>query len=71
MIGSTTMRLGSKSTTITAFPLPDVQPEPEVGDGWVRFRQTAGGRTGVPTPRRVSHPPFVQVDHRSPGAPCS
>ena len=61
MIGSTTMRLGSKSTTIAAFPLPDVRPEPEVGDGWVRFTQTAGGRTGVPTPRRVSHPPFVQV----------
>jgi cyclic nucleotide-binding protein len=61
MIGSTTMRLGSKATTITAFPLPDIQPEPEVGDGWIRFRQTAGGRTGVPTPRRVNHPPFVQV----------
>jgi hypothetical protein len=61
MIGSTTMRLGSKSTTITAFPLPDIQAEPEIGDGWVRFVQTAGGRTGVPTPRRVNHPPFVQV----------
>src|SRR5215213_8400973 len=62
MIGSTTMRLGSKSTTITAFPLPDVRPEPEVGDGWVRFTQTAGGRTGVPTPRRVAKPPFIQYN---------
>jgi hypothetical protein len=61
MIGSTTMRLGSRSTTITAFPLPDIQAEPEVGDGWVRFVQTAGGRTGVPTPRRVNHAPFVQI----------
>jgi hypothetical protein len=26
----------------------------------VRFRQTAGGRTGVPAPRRVAHPPFVK-----------
>jgi hypothetical protein len=61
MIGSTTMRLGSRSTTVTAFPLPDIQAEPEVGDGWVRFVQTAGGRTGVPTPRRVNHAPFVQI----------
>jgi len=61
MIGSTTMRLGSRSTTITAFPLPDIQTEPEVGDGWVRFVQTAGGRTGVPTPRRVNRAPFVQI----------
>ena len=33
---------------------------PEVGDKWVRFVQTAGGRTGLPAPRRVRHPPFVQ-----------
>ena len=64
MIGSTTMRLGSRSTTIAAFPLPDVRPEPEVGDGWVRFAQTAGGRTGVPTPRRVQ-PPAVRAGHRA------
>ena len=31
-----------------------------MGDGWVRFQQTAGGRTGVPAPRRVAKPPFVQ-----------
>jgi hypothetical protein len=61
MIGSTTMKVGSKSATFAAVALPDLRPEPEVGDGWVRFVQTAGGRTGVPAPRRVSHPPFVQV----------
>ena len=58
-IGSTTMNVGRKMT-FEAVPLPDLQGEPEVGDGWVRFTQTAGGRTGVPAPRRVSHPPFVQ-----------
>lgn len=58
-IGSTSMKVGRKMT-FEAVPLPDRQAEPEVGDGWVRFRQTAGGRTGVPAPRRVSHPPFVQ-----------
>ena len=28
--------------------------------GWVRFTQTAGGRTGVPAPRTVRRAPFVQ-----------
>jgi hypothetical protein len=30
------------------------------GDGWVRFTQTVGGRTGVPAPRPVRSKPFVQ-----------
>ncbi len=58
-IGSTTMKVGKK-LTFEAVPLPDRQSQPEVGDGWVRFTQTCGGRTGVPAPRRVNHPPFVQ-----------
>ena len=29
-------------------------------DTEVRFVQTTGGRTGLPAPRRVKHPPFVQ-----------
>ena len=60
-IGSTTLRLGGKSVTLAAVPLPDRQAAPEVGDGFVRFVQTAGGRTGAPAPRRVNHPPFIQV----------
>jgi hypothetical protein len=60
VIGSTTMGLGSASATFQAVAYHDIRPEPEVGDGWVRFRQTAGGRTGVPAPRRVAKPPFVQ-----------
>jgi hypothetical protein len=40
--------------------MPTLQPDPEVGDGWVRFAQTAGGRTGAPAPRRVRGKPFVQ-----------
>ena len=31
-----------------------------VGEGWVRFTQTAGGRTGLPAPRRVRRRPFIQ-----------
>jgi hypothetical protein len=60
MIGSTTVKLGA-SVTVAAVALPDIEHEPEVGDGFVRFRLTSGGRTGVPAPRRVNRPPFVQV----------
>ncbi|MBA2417834.1 MAG: cyclic nucleotide-binding domain-containing protein [Nocardioidaceae bacterium] len=61
LIGSTTLRLGPSSATFTAFSYPDLQNEPEVGDGWVRFRQTVGGRTGAPMPRTVRRPPYVQL----------
>lgn len=59
-MGSTTVRLGGRAVEFAAFALPDLQPEPDVGDGWVRFVQTAGGRTGVPAPRRVARPPYAQ-----------
>lgn len=59
-IGSTTLRLGPKGVTVPGVPLPDLQAEPEVREGSVRFVQTAGGRTGVPAPRRVRRKPFVQ-----------
>jgi len=62
LIGSTTLRIGPASTTFTAFSYPDLQAEPEVGDDFVRFRQTVGGRTGAPMPRTVSHRPFVQFN---------
>jgi Cyclic nucleotide-binding domain len=61
-IGVTRVRVGRRAVYFTAFRLPDLQPEPEVGDGWVRFVQTTGGRTGLPAPRRVAHPPYVQYD---------
>lgn len=60
VIGSTTMRAG-RSITVAAVPFETIRPEPEIGDGWVRFRQSAGGRTGVPAPRHVNRPPFVQI----------
>jgi hypothetical protein len=58
--GTTRVRLGV-SWTVGAVGFADLRPEPEVGDGWVRFRQSAGGRTGVPAPRHIDHPPFVQI----------
>jgi hypothetical protein len=60
MIGTTTLNLGVGTITVRAVPLPDLQPKAEVGKGWVRFTQTAGGRTGVPAPRPTRKPPFVQ-----------
>jgi len=59
-VGSTTMRAG-RSITVAAVAFEPIRPSVEVGDGWVRFRQSAGGRTGVPAPRHVNRPPFVQV----------
>jgi hypothetical protein len=61
-IGVTRVRVARREVTFTAFRLPDIQPEPEIGDGWVRFVQTTGGRTGLPAPRRVAHPPYAQYD---------
>ena len=60
LMGSTTVRLGPARHCFQATALPDIRREAEVGDGWVRFVQTAGGRTGLPAPRRVRRRPFVQ-----------
>jgi hypothetical protein len=60
-IGSTTMRVGRSAMTFAAVPLPDRKRAEQLSDTAVRFVQTAGGRTGVPAPRRVAHPPYVQI----------
>ena len=57
----TTLRAGSRQAVFPAIALPDRRPDPEEGPTWVRFVQTAGGRSGVPLPRRVRRPPFVQL----------
>jgi hypothetical protein len=60
LMGSTTVRIGGRGATFAGVSFADLRPEPEHGDGWVRFTQTTGGHTAVPFPRRVKHPPFVQ-----------
>jgi hypothetical protein len=60
VMGSTTVRLG-KQATFAAVGFPDIRRDPEVSPSSVRFLQTAGGRPAIPAPRRVSHPPFVQL----------
>ena len=61
-IGVTRMKLGPRELSVAAVALPTIQSEPEVGDGWARFTQTAGGRTGMPAPRRVRGKPFFQIN---------
>ena len=61
-LGVTRMKLGPRELSVAAVALPTIQGEPEVGDGWVRFTQTAGGRTGMPAPRRVRGKPFFQIN---------
>jgi hypothetical protein len=60
LMGSTSVKVGPLSRTFEAIGLPDITGEPKRGDRWVRFTQTAGGRTGVPAPRRVRRRPFIQ-----------
>jgi hypothetical protein len=60
-INVTKVGYGPASIAFTPIALPDLQPEPDVGPSWARFVQTAGGRTGFPTPRRVRHQPYMQV----------
>ena len=62
-IGSTTLALGPKAMTFEAVALPDLSPEPEVGEGWVRFRRTAGRTHGRPD-AAARQPPALRQDRR-------
>jgi hypothetical protein len=55
------MRLAGIGLTFYGVSFPDLREEPEVGDGVVRFTQTAGGQPGMPSPRRVRRRPYAQV----------
>jgi hypothetical protein len=60
LMGTTLVNLRAVKHRFQAVQLPTIQRAPEYGDGWVRFVQTCGGRTGVPAPRRVRRRPFIQ-----------
>lgn len=61
-MSSTTVRIGPKEVVFQPVPFPDLQSDPvEVSATAVRFVQSAGGRTGLPAPRTVKRPPFVQL----------
>lgn len=60
-LGATALRLGGREVIFPAVALPELRPPPEVGETWVRFVQTAGGRTGAPVPRALPRPPFIRL----------
>jgi hypothetical protein len=55
------MKLAGIGLTFPGISFPELRGEPEVGDGVVRFTQTAGGQPGMPSPRRVRRRPYLQV----------
>jgi Cyclic nucleotide-binding domain len=61
LMGATTVRVAARAATFAAPAMPDLRAEPEWVDGTVCFVQTVGGRTALPAPRRVNHPPYVQL----------
>jgi hypothetical protein len=61
VMGRTGFRVGPLAGTFAAVAMPELRPEPEVGPGWVRVRQTCGGRTASPLPRRITRPPYVRL----------
>lgn len=60
LIGKTRVKVGRFLVAVPAVPFPVLRAEPVATETQVRFVQTAGGRTGVPAPRTVKHPPFAQ-----------
>src|SRR5438876_4507267 len=53
--------LESQQVFFAAVEFPVIQPEPEVGYGWVRFTQTVGGRIGLPATRPVVGRPYFHI----------
>jgi hypothetical protein len=61
LVGSTTIRIGGRAVAVPGISFPILRETPVIEDGVARFRQTAGGRTGAPLPRRIDRPPFVRI----------
>ena len=60
LINSTRVQVGPARHTFQPIAMPDIQVDPVVSATSVTFVQTAGGRTGLPAPRRVKRKPYVQ-----------
>jgi hypothetical protein len=52
-VGSAREAADAAQVGFAAVPLPDLHLDPEAGDGWVRFGQTAGGLLSVGMPYRT------------------
>lgn len=65
-LADTRVGWGRAGVSFAPVPFPDLRPQPEIGVdetgvGFARFLQTAGGRTGSPSPRPTKSPPYVRV----------
>jgi hypothetical protein len=58
LTGGSPIDLAFNQVAFPAVEFPVIRPEPEIGDGWARFTQTAGGRIGLPAPREVRGEPY-------------
>lgn len=61
IVGATTGGVGPAKITFPGVGFPTLQTEPVIEDGFVRFTQTVGARTGAPLPRRIDRPPYVRI----------
>jgi mannose-6-phosphate isomerase-like protein (cupin superfamily) len=61
LVGAANVKVGPKTMSFPGVVYPVIQAEPEVGPDWAKFVQSAGGRMGLPAPRRVSGKPFFQI----------
>lgn len=52
---------GADQIAFPAVEFPVIRPEAEVGDGFVRFQQTVGGRIGLPAPRPLRGRPYLHI----------
>ncbi len=57
-VGAAREAAGAAQVGFAAVALPDLRPDPEVTDGWVRFSQTAGGllSLGMPYSQTAADP---------------
>jgi hypothetical protein len=60
LLSPTFAKLGPKRIRFQPTAFPDLVPAADWGASSAVFRQTCGGRPGIPAPRRVAHPPFIQ-----------
>jgi hypothetical protein len=65
LIGVTRLKLAGREVPFKAVQYELLRPEPQVGEGFVRFVQTAGGHMGLPAPRIVRGKPFFRVTSSS------
>jgi hypothetical protein len=60
-MSTTIAKVGPAEVTFRPVPFPDLRADPRQLGRAVTFVQTAGGRTGIPAPRRVRRKPFFQL----------